>query len=84
MSLPDRQDSDVSPLALHIASFIIATVLFSLLYVYLKVVWMVLLLLAAIGWFGLPSGDEGKVHRHRYIVFVAALAVSGVVGVFVA
>ncbi len=80
MNLKDVQEQEASPLTVSIVSFIIATALFSFFYIKLNVVWMVFLFLGGIGWFGLPKGEEGAVHRQRYIVFIGALAASAVIG----
>ena len=65
------------------SSFIIATALFTPLYLYLQVVWLVFLAFGVVAWFSLMKQKEAVAdeHKTRYRIFLAAMAASSLIGI---
>lgn len=65
------------------SSFIIATAIFTPLYLHLQVVWLVFLALGIIAWVSLIMKKEAVAdeHKTRYRIFLAAMAASSLIGI---
>ncbi len=62
-------------------TFIIATALFTLAYIYVQVLWLVFLAFGVIGWISLLKENVEDEHKLRYRIFLAAMAASSLIGI---
>ena len=67
----------------NLSTFIIATVVFTLLYIYLQVVWLVFLGFGVISWISLIRNKENTAdeYKTRYRIYLAAMAASSLIGI---
>lgn len=63
-----------------ITTMVVATALFSVLYIHAKILWLCLIPLAIFGVIGLPKDSSAKLFKQRFAVFAAALIASFVIG----
>ncbi len=80
--MPDTNQETFKPhsTSQNVATFLVATLLFSLLYINIKVLWLLLIPLAIIGVIGLPKQDSAKLFKQRLAIFAIALISSFFIG----
>lgn len=66
----------------NISTLIIATTLFTVIFLYLQVLWLIFLAFGVIGWISLLKEQESmqEQHKTRYHIFLVAMAASSLIG----
>jgi len=81
MSEPEQENFEPQTMHQSIATFLVATLIFSLLYIHAKIVWLCLIPFAILGVVGLPKQESAKLFKQRLAIFAMALIASFVIGV---
>lgn len=81
--MSDQQQEQQEQTTQNASTFIIATALFTPLYLYLQVVWLVFLAFGVIALVSLMKQKEevADEHKTRYRIFLAAMATSSLIGI---